>query len=100
MSGAEQPNDATTIETRTTTTVDPGEDAAPIARPAHWVANILWLTLVLTCALVAIVSALALIVDFLAPSVEANGAKETVLLLFSTSFNGLIALFVTRPGTR
>jgi hypothetical protein len=95
-------DDATTIETRTatTTTVETAPDDAPIARPAHWVASLLWVILVLTCALVALGSAAALILDFLAPAGAASGTKEVVLLLFSTSFNGLIALFVSRPGTR
>jgi hypothetical protein len=91
-----------TTTTATTTTVADSDDAhdGVIAEPGRFVANTLWLILVLTCALVALGSAGALILDFLAPSPEQSGAKETILLLFSTSFNGLIALFVTRPGTR
>ena len=69
-------------------------------RRNHWVASLLWLILVITCAVIAIGSAGALVLDFLAGSPEKAGGKETILLIFSTSFNGLIALFVTRPGTR
>jgi hypothetical protein len=96
-------NTAPVVANRTTGAVTADlddEDDEPIARPAHWVASLLWLILVITCAVIAIGSAAALVLDFLAGSPEKAGGKETILLIFSTSFNGLIALFVTRPGTR
>jgi hypothetical protein len=72
----------------------------PIARPAHWVASLLWIILVSTCAVIALLAAAALILDYLSGSPSQSGAKETILLIFSTAFNALVALFVTRPGTR
>jgi hypothetical protein len=79
---------------------DLSDDDGVISEPSRLVANILWLVLVLTCSLVALASAAALLLDFLAPSQQVGGSKETILLLFSTAFNALVALFVTRPGTR
>lgn len=90
-----------TITTATSVNVETGaERDGVISEPSRLVANILWLVLVLTCSLVALASAAALLLDFLAPSQQVGGSKETILLLFSTAFNALVALFVTRPGTR
>lgn len=97
----DNPPDAT-ITTSTAVNVDSGEgrDDGVISEPSRLVANILWLVLVLTCSLVALASAAALLLDFLSPSQQVGGSKETILLLFSTAFNALVALFVSRPGTR
>ncbi len=92
--------DATVTTSTAINVATPGDDDGVIAEPGKVVTNVLWLVLVLTCSLVALASAAALLLDFLAPSQQVGGSKETILLLFSTAFNALVALFVTRPGTR
>ena len=97
---ADSPDALVTTSTAVNVTTPEGEDDGVISEPSRLVANILWLVLVLTCSLVALASAAALLLDFLTPSQQVGGSKETILLLFSTAFNALVALFVTRPGTR
>ena len=67
-----------TITTATSVNVESGDgrDDGVISEPSRLVANILWLVLVLTCSLVALASAAALLLDFLAPSQQVGGSKE------------------------
>ena len=71
----------------------------PIARPVRWVASVMWLWLVLVAGVIALGSAAALVLDFLSGGTPSNGSKETILLIFTTTFQGLVALYVTRPGS-
>ena len=99
---SDDPQSAPVVADRQTGAVvaDLSERDEPIARPAHWVASLMWLWLVAVCGTIALVSAGALVLDFLSGGTPSSGSKDTVLLIFTMSFQGLVALYVTRPGTR
>ncbi len=70
-----------------------------IARPARWVASLLWVVLVVALALVMVGSAAAMILDYLAPS-DPPARTETMITLYVGAQGALVGLFVARPGSR
>ena len=79
-------------------TADLSDHDEPIARPAHWVASLLWIILVASLALVMIGAAATLMLNNLAPST--TGETSTMLALYMGSQGALVGLFVVRPGSR
>jgi hypothetical protein len=99
---SDDPNAAPVVaNTRTGAVVaDLSQSDEPIARPAHWVASLMWLWLVAVAGVIALLTSGALVLDFLSGGSPSSGSKDTVLLMFTMSFQGLVALYVTRPGGR
>lgn len=97
---SDDPNAAPVVADRATgaVTADLSQSDETIARPAHWVASLMWLWLVAVAGVIALLAAGALILDFLGGGTPSSGSKDTVLLIFTMTFQGLVALYVTRPG--
>jgi len=75
------------------------EEEAPIARPARWVASILWFILVIALTLVMLGAYGAAILNFIAPT-EPPASSGEMVAIGGGSQSALIALFVNRPGSR
>jgi hypothetical protein len=94
-------NDATTIETRTTTVVDPppaGKGDGVIDEPGRLVTNILWIAAVLTlCASVVTLVAILALLAFTPADPPAAIDAATLVAVLSSILTGLLGLFVARP---
>lgn len=75
------------------------DDGAPIARPARWVASVLWFIPVLTLAIIALGTAAAAILNFISPTNPPTSSGEMVAMS-GGAIGSLLALFTARPGTR
>lgn len=97
----DEPNAAPVIaNTRTGAVVaDLSQSDEPIARPAHWVASLMWLMLMSVLSIVVVSTAAALILDFIASPNPPSTGKDTILLMHTGSLAAMLALYSNRPGT-
>lgn len=79
--------------------VDLSDTDAPIARPARWVASLLWIILVLVLAIIALMTAGAAVLNFLSPTSPPTSSGEMVAMSGGATAS-LVALFSNRPGSR
>jgi hypothetical protein len=96
MSGDE----ATTVETRTTTVVDPAGEAdrdEVIPEPGRGVSNLLWIAAVLTLCLATVaLTATFVLLAFVPAEPEAAIDAATLVAVFGNVLTGLLGFYVAR----